>query len=219
MSQSKVDKWSTKKKIDPATGKKISDLNKKEYRAYQQRQFMPRSAEILNKEEMTLQETREYNKKPITNSRNAKISEGTQEGKFITNCLKAYLNNDEGFDYYPPRIQEFVKKIVEHANKGNSSLVDITLNRTEGKVKDVVDVNMNMSDLRPDQAEIEEQDNQFKAVQHNPAEIEQETGSQTAQNGRHSELEGQAIQTPYEAEKAVNKLIKDKQAGEEITDN
>lgn len=191
MSQNKSETWSRKKKIDPATGKKISDLNRKEYRAYNQRQIMPRTVEMM--ENSHLQEIREEKKKPVTNPDTLKRSQAAENGKFITNALKAYLNGSDSFSTYPIRIQEFVKSIVKNAIKGNSSLVDITLNRTEGKVKDVVDVNMNMSDLRPDQAEIEEQDQQFKAIP--------ETGCTD------------------EAEKVANKIIEDKQVGEEITDN
>lgn len=145
---------------------------------------------------MTSAEVRKRNNEPITDSFKAKVSEGTQEGKFITGCLKCYLNDTEGFKYYPKRIQEFVKKVVANANEGNSSLVDQVFNRVEGKVKDVIDMNMSMSDLRPDQKELQAMDKQFQTK---PKEID----NQAAQIERHGVLNKEAIQIPYDKEKAA----------------
>jgi hypothetical protein len=158
--------WDRKKKIDPITGKKISDLTFKEQREYNQRQFMPRS--------MTNQELRNYNNKPFDNPKKEQISKSMQDTKMLTSCLKAYLNNDEEqLKYYSDKTIELVKKLYECAvNNPSSNAMNQVWDRNDGKVKDIVDVRINMTELRPNQLESAELDSQFKEIPYQAAQID-----------------------------------------------
>jgi hypothetical protein len=157
--------WDRKKKIDPITGKKISDLTCKEYREYNQRQFMSRS--------MTNQELREQNNQPLPTEDLNKRRNAALQGKFITNCLIATLHdNQEQLKYYPDKIKEIVKSIIDNAKNGNSSMMDQLLNRCEGKVKEQIDIGLKLNELRPNQLESKELDNQFKEIPYQAAQID-----------------------------------------------
>jgi hypothetical protein len=147
--------WDRKKKIDPVTGKKISDLTCKEYREYNQRQFMSRS--------MTNQELRQQHSQPLPTDDLNKRRNAAMQGKFITNCLIATLqDNKETLEYYPDKIKEIVNSIIENAKNGNSSMMDQLLNRCEGKVKEQIEVGLKLNEIRPNQTETELLDDKFK---------------------------------------------------------
>ena len=120
-----------------------------------------KSYRALEVERMKNAELRKENNKPIKSEEQAKRSIGTQKGKFITNCIQAVLNNDEDLHLkYNTNTIQFVKKIIENAEKGNAGIITEILNRTEGKVKDQLEITPLMN-LSPSQEEMRQLENQF----------------------------------------------------------
>jgi hypothetical protein len=108
--------------------------------------------EQLKEQVMTNKELREENRKPITDEMTAKISLGTQQGKFISEALRLYIaGEEEKFNKYSDRVKEFVKKVYENSLTNNNQAQEL-MNRIEGKVKDEVIIENKIAKHIPDQA-------------------------------------------------------------------
>jgi hypothetical protein len=102
--------------------------------------------------DMTNKELREENNKEITDPETIKRSIGTQQGKFLTDALKAYMRDDTEYleKHCSDRLIEYVKMIYNNA-KNNSSFIQEINNRIEGKVKDEVIIENKIANHIPDQ--------------------------------------------------------------------
>jgi hypothetical protein len=107
---------------------------------------------------VTLQEERIINSKELTDNTKIMQSRSQSNRQLLESAINKAFKEDK-------RLDTFVNNLIKEAEeRHNITAYQEVLNRFAGKVKEQIDFNVNIRDLRPQQEEIEALNNRFKAI-------------------------------------------------------
>jgi hypothetical protein len=107
---------------------------------------------------MELSKEREINSKELTDPIQINRSRAQSNRQLLESAINKAFKEDK-------RLDTFVNNLIKEAEeRHNITAYQEVLNRFAGKVKEQIDFNVNIRDLRPQQEEIEALNNRFKAI-------------------------------------------------------